>query len=227
METAQGHRQRHESVDCPSLERARNNEVLLSWAITSNLELLATSSFTERAGIMKTKYTFASGSRLKSSKANVAGRELDRLTKVNGGLTAENVVDSARKRASPLHDFFEWSDSVAAQRYRLEQARHLMRCVVVMYDDTLLKTDRPIRAFIAFETQPESLRDDGRYVAMHQILTDAELRELLVDEALTEHIRWEKRYAHLKEFAAIVKVRLQVEARRKKKAAKKKKKKRK
>lgn len=176
---------------------------------------------------MKSTYTFASGSRLKASKANVAGRELDRLTKVNGGLTAENVVDSARKRASPLHDFFEWSDSVAAQRYRLEQARHLMRHVVVIYDETAIKTDVPIRAFIAFESQPESLRDDGRYVAMHQILTDAELREHLVDEALSEHVRWERRYAHLKEVAEIVAARQRVEARRKKKPKPKPKKKKK
>ncbi len=174
---------------------------------------------------MKTKYSFVSGSRLKASKANVAGRELDRLTKVNGGLTAENVVGSARARASPLHSFFEWKDSVAAQRYRLEQARHLMRCVVVLYDDMPLKTDEPIRAFIAFAKHPESLRDDGRYVAMHQILTDAELREQLVDEALAEHIRWEKRYAHLKEIAEIVKARQRVAAKRKKAAAAKKKKK--
>lgn len=173
---------------------------------------------------MRSKYSFVSGSRLKASKANVAGRELDRLTKVNGGLTAENVVGSARSKKSPLHDFFEWSDSVAAERYRLEQARHLMRCVIVMYDDGAVKTDEPIRAFIAFESQPESLRDDGRYVAMHRILTDAELREHLVDEALTEHIRWEKRYAHLKEFAAIVKARQAVEARRKKAKPKRKKK---
>lgn len=173
---------------------------------------------------MKTKYSFASGSRLKASKANVAGRELDRLTKVNGGLTAENVVGSARSKKSPLHDFFEWSDSVAAQEYRLEQARHLMRCVIVMYDDGPIRNLKPIRAFIAFETQPESLRDDGRYVAMHVILTDAELREQLVEEALTEHVRWEKRYAHLKEVAEIVKARQRVEARRKKAKPKRKKK---
>ncbi|KKL74096.1 hypothetical protein LCGC14_2068310 [marine sediment metagenome] len=173
---------------------------------------------------MRTKYTFAPGSRLKASKATVAGRELDRLTKMNGGLTAEAVVDSARGRSSPLHDFFEWDDSAAAERYRQEQARHLMRCVVVLYDDPEIKSDQPIRAFIAFETPPEGVRDDGRYIAMHRILTHAELREQLVDEALVEHVRWEKRYAHLRELAEIVKARQRVEAKRKTAAAKKKKK---
>lgn len=169
---------------------------------------------------MKTKYSFAPGSRLKASKATVAGQELDRLTKVNGGLTADNVVDSARARKSPLHGFFEWEDSVAAQRYRLEQARYLMRCVVVLYDDGPLKNVRPIRAFIAFETPPESVRGDGRYIAMHRILTEVELREQLLNEALIEHIRWERRYAHLKEFAGIVAARQRVEAQRRKKKAK-------
>lgn len=153
---------------------------------------------------MKAKYSFILGSRMGKKSATNAGRELERLTKVNGGLTADNVVDTARSTASPLHEFFEWNNTVAAQQYRLEQARHLMRSVVVIYDGPTGDLG-PVRAFIAFQSQPGILCEEhGRYVAMHRILTEPELRDQLVNEAMAEHIRWEKRYQHLKELAMII-----------------------
>ena len=44
------------------------------------------------------------------------------LSKKNN-LTAREIVEEARKKNSPLHDFFEWDDSIAAEKYRLAQAR--------------------------------------------------------------------------------------------------------
>lgn len=41
----------------------------------------------------------------------------------------EEIVDAAKHRESPIHDAFEWDDSVAATEYRKEQARELLRAV--------------------------------------------------------------------------------------------------
>lgn len=159
---------------------------------------------------MKPKYSFRSGSRLKDADAVGAGKELTRISKQPGGITAESVVETAEAKDNPLHDFFEWSNTKAARQYRLEQARHLIRSVVIEYEP--VKEAGPIRAFIAFETPPESLDDDGRYVTVQRILSDAELREQLVEEALREHHRWEDRYKHLKELSDIIVAREKVEA---------------
>lgn len=43
-----------------------------------------------------------------------------------GTLTPEEVVRLARSPDSVLHDAFEWDDSVAAHKYRLDQARDLI-----------------------------------------------------------------------------------------------------
>lgn len=55
---------------------------------------------------------------------------LERLQSLEGDdgrITPEAVVEDARDPESPLHDEFEWDDSVAAEKYRLEQARRLLR----------------------------------------------------------------------------------------------------
>jgi hypothetical protein len=58
--------------------------------------------------------------------------ELKRLQKANGGhLTAEQVVEQARDESSPLHAHLTWDDNEAAAKYRLIEARDLIRRVRV------------------------------------------------------------------------------------------------
>ena len=46
-----------------------------------------------------------------------------------GDLTAPRVVEEARAESSPLHAHFDWDDTTAAHKHRLEQARTLIRRV--------------------------------------------------------------------------------------------------
>lgn len=52
-----------------------------------------------------------------------------------GGLTTEAVVAEAEPPESPLHPAFEWNDAQAGHLYRLDQARHLIRALVITPDD--------------------------------------------------------------------------------------------
>lgn len=58
-----------------------------------------------------------------------------RLAKIaeecGGNLTPDAVLEDARSKKSPLHDQFEWNDGEAAHKYRLDQARTLIRSVRV------------------------------------------------------------------------------------------------
>lgn len=56
---------------------------------------------------------------------------LEVLERDNRRLMPRDVVEAARNRRSPLHAFFEWDDSVAADRYREQQATQLIRRVRV------------------------------------------------------------------------------------------------
>lgn len=53
------------------------------------------------------------------------------IRKKYGAVTARNVVDQARDPKNPLHRFFDWDDTSAAEKWRLEQAGGLLRRVQV------------------------------------------------------------------------------------------------
>lgn len=127
----------------------------------------------------------------------VAGEELEKIRiRQNGRLESEDVVSAARPADSPLHPAFEWNDKKAAEKWRLEQAGHLIRSIVVTLDDT---GDRePVRAFVSVK------RDEDRsYTSVQHALADAELRAQVVAAALAELDAWRKRHAELVELARI------------------------
>ena len=65
--------------------------------------------------------------------ADVAGEELDRIRTVSGGaLNAPDIVDAARPEHAPLHPVFEWDDKKAAESFRHNQARTMVRALVVV-----------------------------------------------------------------------------------------------
>jgi hypothetical protein len=48
-----------------------------------------------------------------------------------GKLTPDDVVRAARDPNNALHEYFDWDDSVAGQKWRIQQARHLIASVQV------------------------------------------------------------------------------------------------
>ena len=64
--------------------------------------------------------------------AQVIGEHLVHLREAYDGLTAAVVVKDAQNLKAPTHTAFEWNDTRAAKEYRLEQARGLLRAMVVV-----------------------------------------------------------------------------------------------
>ena len=81
-------------------------------------------------------YTFKNGYRIKGIDPQKAGESLEELRKNGDGIKTESVVNMAKKPTSPLHPAFEWDDSKAAKKFRLEQARYLIRSIQVTIDTT-------------------------------------------------------------------------------------------
>jgi hypothetical protein len=60
---------------------------------------------------------------------------IDKLVESLGGVVSpRDVVDAAKSEVSPLHPYFEWDDTVAAEKFRLGQARNLLR-IRIDYQD--------------------------------------------------------------------------------------------
>lgn len=76
-------------------------------------------------------YDWKTGTRYKAD-PEAAAQEFERIRQKLGYLTSEAVVDAARPKKSPLHNDFEWNDSVAAETYRRHQAASMIRAIVTV-----------------------------------------------------------------------------------------------
>ena len=53
------------------------------------------------------------------------------ITALGDTFSPEEIVEAAKDEATELHKCFEWNDSVAAEKYRLHQARMIFTQLVV------------------------------------------------------------------------------------------------
>ena len=124
------------------------------------------------------------------------GKRLKKLSGKRGELSPEKVVENAKDPKSPLHGEFEWDDTEAAYKYRLDQARYLFRAIESIWVEE--EGEMSVRSFISIEEDLETSYRDWRYV-----LTDAELRAQWKAQALKELRSWRDRYANIKELTEV------------------------
>ena len=157
-----------------------------------------------------TKKTDSKKTAPKVSHKQLVRAELEQLREANGGefVPAANVVEYARThKRSALHKEFEWSDSKAAHQYRLEQARHLIRLHVNVVPNAN-GSDVSVPVYVSL------VSDRGKpgrgYRTLESVMSTAELRTELLQQALDELQRVRKKYTTLQElgpvFAAIDRV---------------------
>lgn len=151
-------------------------------------------------------YQWKPGTRL-SADPQAVGERLEVLQARHGdALTAEQVVEDARDESSPLHPCFEWDDTVAAEEYRKEQARYLLRALIVVSEpeEEGAAEGRPApegRAHRAYVVVREE--DDDRYVPTVRAMSDEELRNQVLAQALAELRAVQRKYAELRELARV------------------------
>jgi hypothetical protein len=148
------------------------------------------------------KYDFRVGARISGVEADVAGNFLEKLRKQNDGVvTPPIVVKAAKPKDSPVHDYFQWNDSIAANEHRLWQARHLLNCIMVKIEECPDKG--PVRAFVRIKSQDEDGAKSSTYVGIRDVMRDPEMRQCLLEEARTYFLIGRRTYQELKELVAI------------------------
>lgn len=116
-----------------------------------------------------------------------------------GQLTPALVVDEARPEDHPLHDRFEWNDSVAGEAHRRHQAGQLIRSVKI-HDNRDLKRPRHIREFVSVARG----NDLPTYMPTVDAMTDDFTRQLVLQAMERDIALLKRKYSHLKEFAAAI-----------------------
>lgn len=131
--------------------------------------------------------------------ADVVGKHIEKLEKKNGAVTAQMLLESARSEKSEVHDLFEWDDTVAAEKYRLQQAGAVIRCLAMVEDQIDENQNRPIRAFVNV-----GKRGDGRYINTTLAMSQEETRQIVLQHALEELSAFQTKYKGLTELANIL-----------------------
>jgi len=103
--------------------------------------------------------------------------ELQRLATLYGRLEPKQVIEAARDPASPLHSYFEWDDRVAAERYRENQARTLIRSVTV----TIVSEGQTF-AVPCYVRDPTADHREQGYVELAKIKTGTEHARDVLDQ---------------------------------------------
>ena len=124
--------------------------------------------------------------------ANLVGKELEELANENN-LTPEAVLNIAKDENSSLHNLFEWNDEIAAEKYRLSQARQIIQQIVVVKNHPNAEA-REIRAFVT-----ES-KNDGHYQLITTVIEDPITYEVLLKRAKLELQAFKDKYQSIVEF---------------------------
>ena len=120
---------------------------------------------------------------------------MNELAKRHPLLTADVVLADARPASSVLHSLFEWDDSAAGEKFRLQQASNLIRAVVII----LPQTNTQVRAFLNVVTDKGRGYMDSKAAMRHPVY-----RDQLLQAAYADLMNWKRRYESLEEFARLV-----------------------
>jgi hypothetical protein len=123
-------------------------------------------------------------------------------------LTAESVVAFARDPSTALHSEFDWDDARAAHQERLRVARDCIVSVKIVTPEY----NEPIQAFVSLKRDRKN--EHGGYRDIVAVLSDAQMRQELLEQALREYRYWQKKYNHLVELAPIFEAAARVQRRR-------------
>lgn len=115
-------------------------------------------------------------------------------------LTPALVVDTARSPDHPLHDRFEWDDSIAGESWRKYQAHELIRTVTIVRKSADGETEGPkVRAFHAVRGQ-----DGYVYEPVERVIADPFLTKLVLADMEREWKTLRSRYEKFNEFWNLV-----------------------
>ena len=145
------------------------------------------------------EYGATKGATFGKERAQIYGKALEDIERKKGKITPKAVVDEARDKSSPLHDYFDWDVSTASEKYWLYQARTLINHITVVVN---YETGDEQKAFFNVREEMEDAKTV--YVNIERALSDRDMRGQILQNALAELQYWKQKYKEYSEFRGIV-----------------------
>lgn len=111
-----------------------------------------------------------------------------------GQFTPKQVVDAARPKNSPIHKYFEWNNSRAAELYRISQARKMVTCVVAVIDSI---PEAPFYVNV-------KIQKNRTYIRTDQANKIPDIWSQVLKTALEELLAWKRRYEKFKQLSPVI-----------------------
>jgi len=125
------------------------------------------------------------------------------LERKHGELTPQMVLWEASRDGSPLHSMFTWDDTIAANMYREQQARGLIRSLKVKMVNYRDETEAPLRAMVNLVRVDDDGVERTRYLHVERVLKDDQLRAQMMERARKELASFRNKYAVLTELSRV------------------------
>lgn len=131
-----------------------------------------------------------SGCRISADAQKVA----DEILAIGNSATTAQILDKARDEQTELHKCFDWDDAEAAEKWRLQQARHIVCSLVIKEKDEAPQPE--VRIF--YKTDSET-----GYKPTVLIVQDKDEYRKLLDRALAELNSFRAKYKALTELDGV------------------------
>lgn len=128
--------------------------------------------------------------------AQVVGEMIEEMHNKGIDVTPEVLLDASRDENSPTHCEFEWDDTVAAEKYRVQQAKELISHIRIVRVDNK-PGEYKERGFVPVPG------GKSVYVPLETALGKEEYREHLLKQARNDTEVYLAKYRRLEELAGV------------------------
>lgn len=122
----------------------------------------------------------------------------DELKDLGDEFTPDEIVEKAKNSTTELHKCFEWDNDVAAEKYRLHQARMITSNLVFLKESDV-EEEQPVLVRVYNKTE-----QTGGYKPPDRVFTQADEYEKLLKRATAELHQFKVKYSMLKELDYIL-----------------------
>lgn len=140
------------------------------------------------------------GSRRFGVDPQLVGETVATLAQENGGVCPPSaLVEVSRPQGAPTHKLFTWDDDAAAEAWRRQEARNVVRCLRVVSEGSKAKPSAFLHVNVVSGEGPR----EG-YAPFATVVQNDDLRGQALKEALSYLNGFRRRYRHLQELAPVI-----------------------
>ena len=152
------------------------------------------------------KRRWRNGTRLKADPIKVAD-EAERL-ETDGVVLPEALFAYAQKhKRSELHKCFTWDKNKAAKDRNLDEARYVLRSLVIIVEYTSVGKEHPVQIeYMKYSNLRADTPGRGPYIATGKVMRDPVMRQVFLQDAIRRLKQWRDRYQGLVELSHIYEI---------------------